>query len=286
MNVNGLLKLATERLLIAEIATARLDAELMLANVMNKDRRWLWCYGENEISSSQAQAYFLMLTRREAREPLAYILGEWEFYGRAFIVTPAVLIPRPETELLVEALLPRLVEFSPARIVDVGVGSGAIAVTIALEYAAANLLAVDISPQALSVAKMNAQRYGVLSAIDWYQGDLLQPLIVQNINVAVIVGNLPYICDVDMDSLMPEVAQYEPKQALCGGTDGLREIRRLVEQSPSCLSANGILALEMGSGQAEALQEILTAAHWRDIVVINDYAAIPRHILARRPITI
>lgn len=283
MIISEMLLQATLRLRAVDIATAQLDAELMLAKVLGKERRWLWCYGEEEVPAAAQQSFFHMMLRREVREPLAYILGEWEFYGRAFSVTPAVLIPRPETELLVEAVIARLAEFQPARIADIGVGSGAIAVTLALEKPSASLLAIDICPQALAVAKINAQRYGVFSAIEWYQGDLLAPLISQKVIVSVIVGNLPYICDADMDTLMPEVGVYEPHKALQGGEDGLREIRRLIEQSPSCLVANGLLALELGSGQADKVVDILTAARWRDIVVINDYAAIPRHIIARRP---
>ena len=282
--ITALISQATLLLADAGVDSPRLDAELLLAHVLGKERRWLWSYPEAQPSAAEQQAFFGLLARRRQREPLAYLLGEWEFYGRKFFVTPAVLIPRPETELLVEAVLAWAAERQAASVVDVGVGSGAIAVTLALEAPHLRMLATDLSREALAVARRNAERYGVAARIEWACGDLLSPLLASACDpVDIVVANLPYIAEEDLAGLMPEVGQYEPLLALCAGGAGLALIARLIAQAPRMLAGDGLLALEIGYNQAAQVKMLLAGAHWRHIRCLTDYAGIPRHLLAITP---
>lgn len=282
--VTDLLHAAIAELSHAGIDQPRLDAELLLAHVLGRQRSWLWVYSDTPVPADEAKTFNALLQRRINREPLPYILGEWEFYGRGFAVTPAVLIPRPETELLVEAVVEWAQSCSNCRIVDVGVGSGAIAVTLALELPSATLVAIDLSPQAIDVARANAQRHHVGDRIIWIEGDLLHPVHNSLFTpVDVIVANLPYIADSEIEGLMPEVRDFEPRIALAAGEQGLLLIRRLIEQSPPVLRPCGMLALEVGLGQAEVVCGLLSEAGWGKITVMNDYAGIPRHVLAIQP---
>ena len=276
---------ARRRLAAVGVESPRLDAELLLAHVLGKARRWLWTYPDTPLSPKDAAAFFSLLERRLHREPLPYLLGEWEFYGRPFTVSPAVLVPRPETELLVEVVLAWATQHAAARIVDVGTGSGVIAITCALELTAARCYAVDLSVDALAMAQGNAERHGVAERITWLQGDLLQPVRAMGAPpVDAIVANLPYIAEEEMPSLMPEVRDYEPRIALAAGAGGLQLIRRLIEESPAVLRPGGLLAMELGCGQAEQVRAILQEGGWQEIRIIADYAGIPRHILASCPV--
>ena len=282
--VESILREATARLQVAGVDTPRLDGELLLAHVLGQPRRWLWSYGETEVSARQRATFTALLVRRIQREPLAYIIGEWEFYGRAFLVNSTVLIPRPETELLVEAVLSWLDDHVASRVVDVGVGSGAIAVTLAIEAPQLQLIAVDIAADTLLTAQANARRHGVNEArLRWLKGDLLLPVQAEGLcPVDVIVANLPYIAETDTETLMPEVGQYEPPHALFAGVDGLAQIRRLIAGSPDCLAPGGLLALEVGDQQAAQVVDWLRQSGWRNVHAIDDYSGIPRHVLAER----
>ncbi|WP_410512654.1 peptide chain release factor N(5)-glutamine methyltransferase [Paenibacillus sp. BR2-3] len=233
------------------------------------------------------------VTRRGAGEPVQYIIGEQEFYGRSFEVTPDVLIPRPETELLVEAILNYGAELwpggragghvaagacaaRPLAAVDIGAGSGAISVTLAAEAPAWRVCAGDISPAALAVAGRNALRHG--TAVDFRLGDLLGPFA--GMETDILVSNPPYIPGGDIAGLQREVRDHEPRTALDGGADGLDPYRRMMEQLALLPAPPRLVGFELGLGQAEQVAALLAAAgHWSEIVTINDLAGIPRHVL-------
>ncbi|MEK3790814.1 peptide chain release factor N(5)-glutamine methyltransferase [Paenibacillus sp. FSL R7-0204] len=235
-----------------------------------------------------------LVTRRAAGEPVQYITREQEFYGRAFEVTPDVLIPRPETELLVEAILKYGAELwpdglaggrgeaaHPLTAVDIGAGSGAISVTLAAEAPAWRVCAGDISPGALAVARRNAQRHG--TAVDLRLGDLLEPFA--GVETDILVSNPPYIPGGDIAGLQREVRDHEPRTALDGGGDGLDPYRRMMEQLPLLPAPPRLVGFELGQGQAGQVAGLLRAAgHWDEIITIDDLAGIPRHVLgiARR----
>lgn len=274
-----LLREAAQALMDAGVDTPRLDAELLLAAVLGRTRRALWTYPDTPVPPEAEATFRALLARRCRREPLAYLLGTWEFYGRTFTVTPDVLIPRPETELLVEAVLD-WARAHPARLIaDIGTGSGAIAVTLAAEAPDCLLAAVDLSPAVLAVAQENAARHGVGARIRWFAGDLLAPVRAAGLCCDAIVANLPYIAHASFPSLMPEVRAYEPSAALFAGEGGLALIRRLIHEAPACLRPGGLLALEVGYDQADAVCALLQPP-WQAVRVISDYGGIPRHVLA------
>jgi release factor glutamine methyltransferase len=277
--IRDILADAIPRLTHAGVDTPKLDAELLLGHVLGRPRTWLWTHHDTGISDEDVAPFVALLRRREHREPIAYLLGEWEFYARPFTVTPAVLVPRPETELLVEAVL-RWADTHPVRrIADIGTGSGIIAVTLALELPNAEIYAVDLSADALATARGNAARHGVGERITFFQGDLLAPLPT-DLSLDIIVANLPYITDEDMAGLMPEVRDYEPEMALRGGADGLALVLRLITDSPVCLRPGGLLALEVGDGQAPAVADHLRTTGWSAVHTLDDYGGIQRDVLA------
>lgn len=222
-----------------------------------------------------------VINRKADGVPAQYIIGEQEFYGRSFEVTPAVLIPRPETELLVEAVLKYGNQLAPQTgerltAVDIGTGSGAIAVTLALEAKGLRMLASDISPQALDVARRNASRLG--ADVEFRQGNLLEPFA--GLAPDMIVSNPPYIPASDIEELQPEVRDHEPRTALDGGPDGLYPYRVMMDQLPLLATPPRLIAFELGMGQAQDVADMLRAAgHWDEIVTIPDLAGIDRHVL-------
>jgi len=249
--VRAALRAGNERLQRAGVDGARLDAELLLAHVLGRDRAYLLAYPEQQLDPEQGAAFQSYLDRRAGHEPLAYLTGRRWFYGLELEVTPDALIPRPETELLVEQALRWLSQDRRGlrRVVDVGTGSGAIAVAVASRTSQdVEIVAIDASPQALALARRNAQRCGVPDRIQFLPGDLLEPLTEP---ADLILANLPYIPSADLAGLMPEVRDYEPAAALDGGPDGLRPIERLLAQAGDHLRADGALFLEIGYDQGE-----------------------------------
>jgi release factor glutamine methyltransferase len=230
-----------------------------------------------------------LLARRAGREPLQYLLGTQEFCGLEFEVEPSVLIPRPETELLVEAAV-RCVGIQPAAgrrpvVADVGTGSGCIAVSLACRLPLAVLYATDRSAESLHVARRNAQRHGVSGQVTFLEGDLLKPLHAREMSgrVDVVVSNPPYIAEREWETLQPEVRLFEPRVALAGGEDGLAVYRRLVEESTEFLSAGGWLVMEVGQGQAESVRRLLDATgQYGSVDVRPDRAGIDRVVCAQR----
>jgi release factor glutamine methyltransferase len=218
------------------------------------------------------------LRRRAAHEPIQYILGEQEFFGLNFAVTPDVLIPRPETEHLVEALLARVPHDQPVRIADVGTGSGAIAVVSAHSLPLAHVTALDILEAALAVARRNAETHQVTNRVRFLKSDLLSAVAGERFDA--IVSNPPYVAEVDCDSLEPQVRDYEPAVALFGGSSGLEVYERLIPQADEALHPGGWLLMEMGLGQRNALKQLLSG--WTDVSFVDDLQGIPRVACARR----
>jgi release factor glutamine methyltransferase len=230
--------------------------------------------------SQEAATRLESLTRRRARrEPLSYVLGWTEFHSLSFSVTPAVVTPRPETEILVDAALSRVRDAGPMLFVDVGTGSGAIAVALARARPQARVVAIDISPAALAVAGENCGRHGVLKQVHRVCGDLLSGV---GARADGIVANLPYIGRDEFPYLEPEVREFEPREGLDGGEDGLQVIRRLSVQLLEHLADGGLAALEVGAGQALEVAKLLAAEGLSRIEVVRDLAGIERVVLGWR----
>jgi release factor glutamine methyltransferase len=228
-------------------ASEPLDATILLAFALNVDRAVLLAFPERAITAEQARRYRDLITRRAAGEPVPYLTGTRGFYDLDFYVTPDVLIPRPETEHLIEAALAWGRDRAGLRIADVGTGSGAIAVTLARHLPGSHVWAVDVSTAALDVARHNASQHGVVDQIVFVQGDLLEPAISAGQRFDLIAANLPYIPSAELDTL--DVVKHEPRLALDGGADGLDAIRRLLDQAPGVLADAGLVLLEIAAGQ-------------------------------------
>ncbi len=284
VTVGRALAAARQRLKEAGCEKARLDAEVLLAHALGVSRAWLYAHPERELLPEEAAAFESLVKRRAQREPVAYLIGHRSFYGLDFSVDRRVLIPRPETEILVERAMEvlnwRRARFREAdiartmKVADVGTGCGAIAVTLAVKCPDIHVYAIDVSADALEVAAQNVWRYGVGDQVTLLQGDLLAPLPEP---VDLITANLPYVPESDWAMLAPDIVQYEPRLALDGGPDGLALIERLLAQAAAWLLPEGVILLEIGSGQGEAVRR--RALHhfpWATVDVIQDYAGLDR----------
>jgi release factor glutamine methyltransferase len=255
---------ATQRLEEAGSDTASLDAQVILAHTLDKERGWLFAHYDQALTEAEAETFADMVARRAASEPVAYLVGHREFYGLDLTVDKRVLIPRPETELLVDAVLDHIDSRSnqSVRMVDVGTGSGAVAVAVAANCPSVQIYAVDLSPAALEVAKENVRRHDSRNQITLLQGDLLEPLPEP---VDIIAANLPYVTSGDFPNLMADVRDYEPRLALEAGPEGLDLIARLLDQAPAHLYPGGVIFLEIGanqgSGVIQLVERILPQAH-------------------------
>ncbi|MHB8684010.1 MAG: peptide chain release factor N(5)-glutamine methyltransferase [Dehalococcoidia bacterium] len=270
---------ATERLRAAAVEDARIEAELLLAHAAGIDRAHLIARLNQPLEASIAAAFGRLLERRLCREPLAYITGHREFYGVDILCSSAVLIPRPESELLVDLALADLAARGGAlRVVDVGTGTGAIACAIAVNAPAARVGAIDASPAALALARRNAQALGVAPRVNLRHGDLL----ARTGEFDVIVANLPYVGEAEWRALQPEVRDAEPREALVSGPLGTEANERLLAQAPPHLAPGGLLALEMGETHAAALS---VAAHTHfpaaSVSVMKDLAGRDRVLAVR-----
>jgi release factor glutamine methyltransferase len=259
-------------------AEPRRDAELLLMHLIGRDRVFLLTHSDAPLTAEQAAQYESWLERRAAHEPIQYILGEQEFFGLNFAVTRDVLIPRPETEHLVETLLARVPHDQPLRIVDIGTGSGAIAVALAHSLPQAQVTALDISAAALAVAKGNAETHHVADRMRFLQSDLLNAVAGERFDA--IVSNPPYVADGDRASLEPQVRDYEPASALFAGPSGLDVYERLIPEALAALEPGGWLLMEIGQGQRDALAQRLSG--WNDVGFVDDLQGIPRVACARR----
>jgi release factor glutamine methyltransferase len=297
MNIREALAQATEQLAASPHLRpdAARDASLLLLHALNLTRAELLANPEQPLTPTQQSTYEALILRRLTHEPIQYITGEQEFYGLALHVTPAVLIPRPETEHLVEAVLSchpaaqrrdLLLPLSssdaaqPLRILDIGTGSGAIAIALATHLPHARITATDISPAALDLARANAARHNLTPRIHFLESDLLSDLAPNELFDA-IVSNPPYVPTADRAALHPQVRDHEPASALFAGPDGLDLYRRLIPQARAALKPNGLLALEIGHGQRDAIAALL--ADWHSLRFLDDLQQIPRIALARKP---
>lgn len=268
---------------------ARRDAEFLLLHTLGISRAQLLANPGRSLTDAELAGYENLIRRRLRHEPVQYITGQQEFYGLAFRITPAVLIPRPETEHLVEAVLThfRAKANEPLRIADVGTGSGAIAVALAARLPAAEITATDISAEALAVAQDNALAHRVAGRIRFVKADLLDIPITESGGFAsgqffdAVVSNPPYIPLAESDELHPQVRDHEPRTALFGGTSGLDMYFRLIPQALAALNPGGLLALEIGHNQRSALADLLQG--WHGVSFIEDLQGIPRVALAQKP---
>jgi len=280
---------ASRRLKSAGVDTAKLDCEVLLAYVLGCTRAQLYTHPERLLAQLERERFEALVERRFSHEPVAYLVGEKAFYGLDLMVDPRVLIPRPETELLVDLVLDLVAQADrihgqteggngngPAGadaplilVADIGTGSGAVGLAIAANSSSTQIYAVDISAGALEVAQANAARHHLADNVRYLQGDLLEPLPVP---VDVIVANLPYVALNEWSDLAPDIMQFEPSLALAGGVDGLALIRRLLEQAPAKLRPHGVVLLEIGASQGTAVAA-LAGQHFPDafVEVVSDY---------------
>ena len=258
----------------------RLDAEVLLSHVLGRDRLYLYVNFDQPLEANELGAFRELVKRRALRMPVAYLLGWKEFMGLRFVVGPAVLIPRPDTEILVEYALNRL-KASPSPVVlDVGTGSGAIAVSLLSRMTEAQGMAVDISVEALKVAEKNAADHGVAERLELKPGDLFVP--AQGRKFDAVLSNPPYITTSDMAELAPELG-YEPKGALIAGVDGLDFYRRIVAEGAIYIKEDGFMVLEVGAGQAAEVCALADGASGLIAVeVVKDYAGIDRVVVLER----
>ena len=301
-DVRAALKEGMARLRAANVPSYTLAAELLLMHTLGRDRTWIYSHSEALLDAGVAEKYFALVARRAAGEPTQYLTGKQEFWGLEFEVTPSVLIPRPETEHVVEVALERLgprgikidlktgAPSPPLRIADVGTGSGCLAVALAHELPHAEIFATDVSAPALAVAKRNAMRHGVADRVQFLESDLLSvlPHDSQFTNhesrlFDLIVSNPPYIGRNEADLLPREVRDHEPNLALFPGPTGVEIYARLIEQVGSLLHPGGILVLELGHDSAIHVRKIFaTDSGWTNVSLTNDLAGIPRVIAAER----
>jgi release factor glutamine methyltransferase len=270
--VHEALAAASDALHAAGVDTPRLDAEVLLAEATGWDRAKLAAQPEAPVDPGPARRFGEMVRRRIRREPVAYLLGRKAFRHIELAVDPRVLIPRPETELLVEIAL----ELKPQTALDVGTGSGAIALAVADELPECEVVATDTSEDALSLARGNAERLGLADRIDFEHGTL--PV---GRRFELVLANLPYVSEDEFEALQPEIAQYEPRQAVVAGPDGLEAIAVVAAAAPTALTERGALALEVGAGQAGAVAELFVDLGFGQVEGRQDLAGIPRVVLGR-----
>jgi release factor glutamine methyltransferase len=273
---------AADRLGAAGVESGQLDAELLLAWAAGAARSDTIA-GNIELSEDLLARFEFAIARREKREPLAYIVGHKEFHSLEFEVSPAVLIPRPETETLVDAALKFVQAAGQVRVLEIGAGSGAIAITLAHDCAGVNLVATEISADALEVAARNARRHGVAARVEFRRANVFEPLDGRETlgRFGLIVSNPPYVEDEAISALEPEVRDFEPRGALSGGPDGLDFYRRIAGHVQEHLAPGGALMVEVGAGQAPAVAKIFADAGMRRLDVINDLSGIARVVAAR-----
>ena len=281
MTLRDTLASAISRLTAASVPSPRMNAELLLMFTLECDRAYLHAHPERKLSTDEQTRYAQALAERERGMPAQYITGHQEFWGMDLIVTPAVLIPRPETEHVIETVLARVARApSPAsllRIVDVGTGSGCIALALAKEMPGAEIHATDISAAALEIARANAARHQLEDRIQFHQADLLQGLGRGEFDF--VVSNPPYVGDSEADQVQLEVRKYEPRNAVFAGATGLEVIERLIPQARESLKPEGWLVMEISGTIADGVRDLL--AGWNDVQIAKDLQGIERVVSAR-----
>lgn len=262
------------------VESPRLEAELLLAFARKCPRIRLYTDFTEPLSDEQRAVMRELVQRRAKREPLAYLVGTREFYGRSFEVGPGVLIPRPETETLIDVCLERIPSDTASHVVEVGFGSGCISITLARQRPQCHVTATDISSTAMSIASRNVDRHAVTDRVVLMQGDCLEPLLKSGVRFDGLVSNPPYIREDERDSLQPEVAVHEPAEALFAGTDGLDVVRRLIQQAPGILKPGAFLALELDPSQCAEVTALVSAAGFAAARVHKDLAGLDRIVEA------
>jgi release factor glutamine methyltransferase len=302
-SIRALLRLGIAQLREAQVPSYTLAAELLLLHVLARDRTWIYSHPEEEISASDAERYSALIRRRAAGEPTQHLTGKQEFWGLEFEVTPDVLIPRPETEHVIEVALDRLArrelragrpqknDGAGLKVADIGTGSGCIVVALAKELPAAAFVATDISSAALAVARRNATRHSVADRISVCESNLLENVSMGSPPLAtshspllfdLIVSNPPYVGRREAATLMREVREHEPEIALYGGEEGYELYAGLIAQAAMHLKPGGILVLELGHNSLPAVRPLLDASTWTNVGVISDLAEIPRVLAAEK----
>jgi len=297
MDVRGALRTGISQLREKQVGSYTLAAELLLLHVLGRDRAWLYAHPEEPINSQQLETFLSLIARRANGEPTQHLTGKQEFWSLEFEVTPDVLIPRPETEHVIEVALDRLAlrELRAGRpqttngegflIADIGTGSGCLAIALAKELPAATIYAIDISPAALVVAHRNAVRHGAENRIRFLESDLSRPLAADGANQSafdLVVSNPPYIPKRDANTLAREVLYHEPAVALFGGEEGYELYAGLIALARRYLKPGGIFVSELGHDSLPAVQPLLDGPQWTAVGVSNDLAGIPRVIAAER----
>lgn len=280
--VGRLLTLTRDFLKKKGAESPRLDAEVLLAFVLGWERVQLYTHYEDEVGEKDKARYRELIRRRAEGSPVAYLVGKKEFYSLSLAVSPAVLIPRPDTEFVVVEFLNLFKGKDSPRAVDVGTGSGAIPLACAHQHKTARFVAIDLSPEALAVARKNAETHGLADRIEFREGDLLAPVAGEGPFDA-ILSNPPYIPTATIPTLEPGVARFEPHLALDGGPDGLRVVARLIDQAVPLLKPGGHLILEIGSDQEAPVRDLIAAQSTLELApTIRDTANHPRVIRATR----
>ena len=296
MQLKQALASAVERLEAAAIGSPRMNAEVLLMFVLGVNRAHLYAHPERELTPEEDARYDEVLAQRAIGVPSQYITGHQEFWGLDFVVSPAVLIPRPETEHLIESMLELARGVPRPRLVDVGTGSGCIALALAHELKGAEVYAVDLSTDALEIARANAARLQLDQRVRFLQCDVLQPARVAVIptegfspsggtcfhDFDFVVSNPPYVAFSEADKVQKSVFEFEPRMAVFAGENGLDVIRPLIEQAHGALKTGGWLALEIGYSMCDAVMNLLNPTMWDDIRVVPDLQGIPRVVTARK----
>ncbi len=286
--IGDLLKTTTKYLKEKRIESPRLTAEVLLAHILGMDRVGLYLEFEKPLTEKELSAYRDLIRRRVRGEPLQYITGVQEFWSMAFKVGPGVLIPRPETELLVEQALAITEKVKPGdhqglRLLDLGTGSGILAVSLAKELPEWEVWATDISAEPLHMAQSNADKHGVHERIRFRQGDLFDSVREEGVNFDIIVSNPPYVGEEAYGALPPEVREHEPRTALAGGPKGTLYIERILREAPDFLISGGWLLVEMAPGQTERAMEIAEETNrYNEIRRVRDYTGRHRVVCVRR----
>jgi release factor glutamine methyltransferase len=280
MQLKEALAQAVQQLEDAAVGSSRLNAEMLLMFVLGIGRAYLYGHPERELTPQEEDSYFEAIVERARGVPAQYIVGHQEFWGLDFLVTPAVLIPRPETEHVVEAALELAQGIDRPRIVDVGTGSGCIALALAHELQRADIEGVDVSADALEIAKANAARLQLADRVRFRPGDLLDGFSVEEFDL--VVSNPPYVGECEADKVQAEVRKFEPHIAVFGGPLGTEIVMRLLEQAYRVLKPGGHVLVEIGFSQSEKVREMARAFH--DVRFVEDLQGIPRVLVGEKTV--
>lgn len=278
MNLADALTAAAASLQASGIAESRREASSLLSFILSRPGSFLFAHPEYELTTEEQVRFDECVQRRAKREPFQYITGRQEFFGHEFEVGPGILIPRPETEILVEAAIDRLAGIELPKFLEIGVGSGCISISILYAVPTATAIGIDLSPIALETTGRNAEKHRVANRLILHKGDLFEGVSGK---FDLIVSNPPYIPEAEIAALQPEVRDFEPYSALSGGADGLDIIRRIIATAPGFMAVGGTLLIEIGFGEAEAVRGLLAPPTWENCEFVPDLQGIPRILSAK-----